>query len=236
MERSVKCRQPKCPREAVLGKSLCVRCRGDQARSYEKIKQARPPRPPRPPHVNCPHGKRKKSACSKCNPCPHNQLKSNCSQCNRCPHGTHYRFCGTCTPCPHKKGIKNCSRCCGCSHGRLRANCSLCHPYRVAQKPTFNKIFRIAGVPVDNPRTLLAHPQISNELLEIVADGGGFPDWAEEYLEEKKAGDGLKLKQWARAVLTIRQQQKYRVSWRHSSTESQVFNDVFDFWDWVQEH
>ncbi len=82
-------------------------------------------------------------------------------------------------------------------------------------------------------KDLLLGPEIPNDRLETCTEGHGWPDFKDEALEEKgPKPNGLKMSQWARAVLEYRAARPYRVAWRWDSTKRTIFDDVFAFYGW----
>ena len=83
-----------------------------------------------------------------------------------------------------------------------------------------SSIYHIADVPVAT--------------LEKIAGGWGWPDWKEEGVEEKTKNDWLRSAQWARSYLEYRAGRSYKVALRRTRTESQMFENVLDFYDFQQ--
>lgn len=91
----------------------------------------------------------------------------------------------------------------------------------------------LLNLPKDyNIRNIVRDLKISTTHLQNIAKKGGWPDWKEEAIEEKKGTDWLRACQIARAVLEYRVNRKYRVSYRFSSTKQRIFKNIFDFYEW----
>lgn len=176
--------------------------------------------------------------------CLHKNNKHNCEKCspqNFCKHRFRKDSCPKCSPqlvCEHAKRRWNCAKCSPqliCKHGSVKYTCPICHPFYASSRCDYLKILKSSGLSERTPvRDILNNNKVTNEILENISKGHGYPDWPKEDLEEKKAGDCLESTQWARAILTMRSGGRYRVSFRFSSNRRKIFKDVFDFQDWYK--
>jgi hypothetical protein len=201
----------------------------------------------------CPHGKKKKSKCRHCSPCPHGRLKTKCAKCSPCPHRKRKDTCAKCSGCPHKKRKDKCSLCDPnfnqmafsfpkqCSHGLPKdGDCDPCKMRSVLSlgKHMFKKFLRQAGIePTKNKMgTVLQNQEVptTNKVLEKIAGKNGWYDFKDEKLEEKgPKPDGLSPAQWARAILEYRAGREYQVAWRWTPSTRDVFPNVWSFYAWL---
>lgn len=129
--------------------------------------------------------------------------------------------------CPHGSGnYQGCVKC----RGTLATFHSAAH----CGKSALKNFLRLLGLGKDyNPIDLISNFKISNEKLEKVSNGNGYPDF--EGIEEKgPKTDFLSINQWARSVLYYRQNKDFRVRWRFNINDFLEFNNVFDFYEWQQ--
>lgn len=200
----------------------------------------------------CKHG-RKLRLCEECGNryyCEHGRRRWNCLDCgfigeHRCEHGKSSHRCRDCGRgyCEHGFRSDEC-KVCGkgrCQHGKRPRECRACRGRDVVArisgagqaKSHVRRLLKSLGCADDyDIRQIVSDVNISNEQLEAIAGGNGYPDWEEEGLEEKRPGDQLRPAQWARAVLFYRGGKKYKVAYRFTSTKRKVFDTVFDFYFW----
>lgn len=159
---------------------------------------------------------------------------------------------GLCITCADKKrsynkarraGRKKLNRCLACDHPtrpgksycikcRDQRNQNVCYQSAAAARSILKQFLGMCGIQSVNDLW-----EVSDEQLENITKGHGWPDWKEEAIEEKgPKTDCLRSPQWARAILEYRSGRPYKVAWRTSRTESILFETVYDFYDWQQKN
>lgn len=121
-------------------------------------------------------------------------------------------------------------------HNKCQAKYSTAHHMALHARHPLKKMLIALGLPKNyDVRQLVSDPEIADAKLEKIAGRNGYPDFRQEALEEKgPKTDFLSSRQWARAILEYRSGRKYRVAWRFTSTERNLFEDVFSFYEWQQ--